>query len=252
MRVAKTAINILLYFLLLDNASAQLDTTKQSRQYKNVIRYNLSGAILFGIDHYIVLGYERLLLPNQSFSVNFGKASLPRLVSITTDSFALSQDLKNTGTNFSVDYRFYLKKENKYLPPHGLYIGPFYSFNHFKRENRWDYKTGGSNNHIITNSKFDIHTLGFELGYQLVLWKRWTLDLLMIGPGFGFYKYNAVFDGNLDPAMRDQLLEGLKQLLTQRFPGMNYVFSEEHFDARGTMNVTALGYRYIIQFGFSF
>lgn len=239
--------------LFCSNASiAQSDTTRPTKQYKNVIRYNLSGALVFGIDRYIVFGYERILTARQSFSINAGKASLPKLVTIVTDSFTLGKDLKNTGINISADYRFYLAKENKYLPPHGLYIGPFYSFNRFTRDNRWNLTNSSGNSIVSTHSILNIHTFGFELGYQFILWKRMTLDLLMVGPGLGFYTYKAEFDGNVDQAKKEQLLEGLKQLLTQKFPGMNYVFSEKQFDAQGTLNTATLGYRYIIHVGFLF
>ena len=120
--------------------SLPADTVPKTKQLKNVIRYNLSGALLFGADRFIVFGFERVIRPRQSISVNFGKASLPKFISIATDSFQLTKDAKNSGVNVSIDYRFYLAKENKHLPPHGLYIGPYYSFNRFKRDNQWEYK----------------------------------------------------------------------------------------------------------------
>src|SRR5436190_23442414 len=92
---------------------AQYDSTKQARNYKNVIRYNLSGALIFGFDRYVIFGYERVIKPNQSISVNVGGVRLPKLVSIETDSFSLQKDNKSNGYNISVDYRFYLGKENK-------------------------------------------------------------------------------------------------------------------------------------------
>src|SRR5215831_17995750 len=78
------------------------------RHYKNIIRYNLSGALIFGLDRYIVFGYERVVKPNQSISVNVGGVKLPKLISINTDSFSLAKDTKSNGYNVSVDYRFYL------------------------------------------------------------------------------------------------------------------------------------------------
>ena len=248
-------LNVMLVgaLLLYDNVSiAQPDTTKKEQQFKNVVRYSLTGALLFGVDKYIVLGYERLLTPRQSFSVNFGKAALPKLTTIITDSFELSQDLKNTGINVSIDYRFYLAKENKHAAPHGLYIGPYYSFNSFTRENRWKFVNTSTGNFVNTSSDLTIHTIGFELGYQFILWKRMTLDFLMVGPGLGIYKYKVNFDHNLDPDNAEQLKEGLMQLLTQRFPGMDYVFSEKQLDARGTLSTTTWGYRYLIQIGYAF
>src|SRR5215475_2179692 len=97
-----------------------VDTTKNMRQYKNVIRYNLSSALIFGINRYVVFGYERVIRKNQSISINVGGVALPKLISINTDSFSLQKDTKNNGVNFSVDYRFYLGKENKYPAPRGV------------------------------------------------------------------------------------------------------------------------------------
>lgn len=240
--------------LVLNGSMAQntTDNTDSSRFKKNVIRYNLSGALLFGVDKYIVFGYERVLSPRQSVSVNFGQASFPKLVSISTDSFEVQKDQKRSGVNFSIDYRFYLAKENKYNAPHGLYIGPYYSFNRFMNETQWAYKRSSTSNNVAADTKFTIHTVGFELGYQFIFWKRLALDLVLIGPGFGFYNYEATFNSNIDAATKAQILDGLQQLLTQKFPGMNYVFSDEKIDANGVMRSNTIGFRYIIHIGFNF
>ena len=73
------------------------DSVKPMRNYKNVIRYNLSGAVLFGFDKYIVFGYERVIKKNQTISVNIGGVKLPTLISISTDSFSLKRDRKTGG-----------------------------------------------------------------------------------------------------------------------------------------------------------
>jgi len=231
---------------------AQNDSLKQMRQYKNVIRYNLSGALIFGLDRYIVFGYERVIKPNQTISVNIGGVKLPKLVTINTDSFSLQKDSKSNGVNVSVDYRFYLGKENKYTAPRGAYIGPYYSFNKFTRDNQWQYTKGTGNNYINTHTTFNINTIGFQFGYQFILWKRLALDLALVGPGFGIYDYKASFDGNVSAENKEQLLDGLKQLLTQKFPGMNFVFADDEIDADGVMKTNSIGYRYIIHIGFAF
>ena len=220
--------------------------------YKNVIRYNLTGPLLFGIDKYIVLGYERVVRSNQTFSVNFGLAALPKFISISTDSFKLESDQRNSGFNVSGDYRFYLSKENRYLPPHGLYIGPYYSYNHFVRDNFWKYHGTSIGNNVDTHSTLDIHSLGFEIGYQFVLWKRMTIDMIMMGPGVGFYSYEVTFDTSVPQPDRDQLLDAMEQLLTQKFPGMNFIFADQTFKADGTLRTSAGSFRYIVHVGFRF
>ena len=243
-------------FLTSQSLLAQQEITKKDsawkHAHKNIIRYNISGALLFGFDKYAIFGYERVVSPHQSFSVNFGGAALPKLISISTDSFNLNKNSKTSGYNFSVDYRFYLAHENKYIAPHGVYIGPYYSINHFTRENEWDYKNAGANSYVKTNSTFNINTVGIELGYQFIFWKRLSLDLVLIGPGIAGYDYKAKFESNIDAETKQQLIDGLKQLLTQKFPGMNFVFADKEINSSGVLKATSIGYRYLIHIGFNF
>ncbi|WP_336516911.1 hypothetical protein [Pollutibacter soli] len=232
---------------------SQSQDSSKRRQLKNVIRYNLSGAALFGVDRYVVFGYERLINKRQSMSMNIGRASLPKLITISNDSFQLQKDRKNSGINFSLDYRFYLQKENKHFAPHGLYIGPYYSYNNFERENEYTFtKTGGQAQVGTSDTRFSIHTFGGELGYQFVLWKRFAIDLVMIGPGVSVYKIEAKFGGTLTDEQRAQLRDAVEDMLTQRFPGMNYVLSDKQLDANGALKTTSIGFRYIVHIGFVF
>jgi hypothetical protein len=224
---------------------------KKSR--KNIIRYNLSNALLFGFDKAIIFGYERVLTPKSSFSINVGQAGLPGSIVIETDSFSLGKDLKTSGFNFSADYRFYLAKENKYMAPRGVYIGPYYSFNNWKRENSWDFiGAGSSSKDAITKTDINLHSVGFELGYQFVFWDRLALDMVLIGPGVGFYNLEAKSEGNLTDEEREQLQDAITDLISQKFPGMNYVLSDQEFSASGTIKTTTLGFRYLIHIGFRF
>src|SRR5215218_7043422 len=121
----------------IQRSCAQDQKDSSARTYKNVVRYNLSGPLLFGFDKYIILGYERVLSPKKSISVNFGRAALPRIISLITDSFQTDREGKRKGYNVSLHYRFYLAKENKFEAPRGLYIGTYYSYNPFENEKQW-------------------------------------------------------------------------------------------------------------------
>ncbi|MGZ3853298.1 MAG: DUF3575 domain-containing protein [Flavisolibacter sp.] len=252
---AKYLYSIVIAVALLACASTysqKVNTDSSRKLYKNVVRYNLSGALLFGADKYIVFGYERALSPKKSVSVNFGMAALPKLVSIATDSFQIQKEGERKGYNISIDYRFYLAKENRYAAPHGLYLGPYYSYDHFKNGQQWSHTTSGGTSLVNSSSSFNIHTFGFELGYQFILWKHFALDLVMIGPGLGFYKYESKITSNLTEEQKEQLRQALKQTITQKFPGMNYVFSDQSIDADGVMKSNSIGYRYIVHIGYNF
>jgi hypothetical protein len=223
------------------------------KSYKNIIRYNLSGALLFGFDNYVIFGYERMINPHQSFSINIGGVALPKFVSVNTDSFSLQKDVKNTGFNLSVDYRFYLPHENKYEAPRGVYIGPYFSYNHFDRSNDWVFEESGAEQKpVTTTTNFSIYTVGGELGYQFVFWRRLALDLVLIGPGISGYHLKSKIDGDLTEAEKANLQDALKQLITQKFPGMNYVFADKEFNGNGVINTTSIGFRYMVHVGFRF
>jgi hypothetical protein len=48
------------------------------------------------------------------------------------------------------------------------------------------------------------------------------------------------------------LLDGVTDLLQQRFPGMNIVLDDESFDANGRISTTSIGFRYLLHIGFRF
>src|SRR5678816_1432317 len=104
----------------------------QEDDRKNTIYLNFTNRIIFN-DAFII-GYERVLKPNRTFSVNFGTISLPRFTDKSNnDSVQLLGGSGNKGFHFSADYRFYLSKENKYEAPRGVYLGPYYAFNYAER-----------------------------------------------------------------------------------------------------------------------
>ena len=253
MKCKYLALLITSIICLLSNLSYSQDSTFGG--YKNVVRYDLSGGMLVGINKYIVFGYERVLNSRSSISFNVGKAGLPKIArtDVSTDSFTFNNDVKNSGFNISGDYRFYLQKENKYNAPHGIYIGPYISYNSFKRENNWEYNNDSAQINLIkTNLNMNIFSVGGELGYQFIVWKRLALDFVMVGPGVAFYKLKTSMDGTISEENKQQIRDALKQVITEKFPGLNYVLSNKDFNQSGTLRTWSIGYRYIIHIGYAF
>jgi hypothetical protein len=192
---------------------------------------------------------RRLLKPNRSFSINAGSTALPKLVDLIFDSLEIRNDKKNTGFNFSADYRFYLGKLNKYNAPRGVYIGPYYSFNQWQRENDVSLTTSGGTQQKLVTAETDFNLHMWALSGPFVFWKRATLDMILIGPGVGLYNIKSKAKGNLSDSEKDRLQDALIQIIGERFPGMNYVLSDEEFNGSGTIKTSTIGYRYLIHIG---
>jgi hypothetical protein len=235
--------------VLFSNLQAQLPDS--AKAYRNIIRLNLSNPVLFGIKNNII-GYERIFKENESFSVNMGRFSIPKFESFSEDTIQLQNNYKDKGFNFSIDYRLYLMKENKYNAPHGIYIGPYYAYNYFERENNWTLNTDSYQGELISDLNLNMHLIGFELGCQFVLWKRLTLDVIFMGPGLWFFNLKTRKNTSLDPDDAALFYDELNEQLKEKFPGYNYVIDGSEIKRKGSFRSGRFGYRYLVNLGFRF
>lgn len=224
---------------------------KDKKVRKNSIMINVSNPALIS-SRFQTIGFERVLPHNQSFTANIGIFSIPKFRGNLADSLGLNTDYKDKGFHFSTDYRFYLKKENKYAAPRGIYLAPYYSYNHLNRENSWTLENDGVIDKVYTDLTLNIHTIGAELGYQFVFWDRVALDFVLMGPGFGFYGIKAELGTNLDPEKESEFFDKLNQVLADKIPGYDKVIEPGGFSKNGTYNTEGVGFRYLIRVGYRF
>jgi len=224
---------------------------KEKKVRKNSIMVTVSNPALIS-SQFRTFGYERVLPHNQSFTVTVGKFSIPKFRGDLADSLGLNTDYKDKGFHFSTDYRFYLKKENRHAAPRGVYLAPFYTYNHMNRENSWKLENDGRIDEIYTNLTLNIHTIGAELGYQFIFWDRVALDLILMGPGFGFYGVKAELGTNLDPDKESEFFDKLNEILADKIPGYDKVIEPGEFSKDGTYNTEGVGFRYLVRVGYRF
>ena len=102
---------------------------------------------------------------------------------------------------------------------------------------------------LVFGDKLNSDKIEFGLDGGLTMSDIQGLDQSRVLNGFnlGFY-----FDSNLTDGEKEQLRQALSNVISNRFPGMNYVLDGKELDGNGKLNVTSLGFRYIIHIGFSF
>jgi hypothetical protein len=246
--------------LLMAQVATTPDTNQEhkvekARNFKNTIRFNITNPVLLS-EKSIIFGYERVIKNHMSFSVNFGYTTLPPMrlgdVNVENEDIQLTNTSTDKGFNFSVDYRFYLNKVNKHVAPRGVYLAPYYSYNHFERVNTWFLTTTNFNGEVITDFTIDIHTIGGELGYQFVLWDRLALDFVLFGPGIASYALKTNLSTTLDADDQSELFQLINDHLEENIPGYSLVIEEGDFVKSGTSKTTDVGFRYMIHLGFRF
>lgn len=248
-------LTILFSAILFTTDNQAQDSTAVYRRKKNTVRVNLTNPLIFGES--FIMGYERTIGKHNSISLNVGTFSLPHFNFLRDKLEGTNLNIKagseDFGMHTSVDYRFYLKRENKYYSPHGVYIGPYISYNMLRRENTWELRTDNFNGDVVTNLNLDIITGGFQLGYQFLFWHdRLALDMILIGPGISHYKFAMKTKTTLDVDDKQELVDAINEALQDRFPGYTLVIDDAEFQKSGTTNTTSVGYRYILHFGFRF
>ncbi len=227
------------------------DSVKVYKYLKNTVRINLTNPMIFG-DKFNVLGYERVIKDYQTASIGIGRFSFPKFSLIDKDSIKLERNVNDKGFNFSLDYRFYLQKENRHKAPRGVYIGPFYSYNYFSRENHWDLNLASATTTVDTKTVMNMNSVGFQLGYQFIFWNRVSLDLILVGPAMWFFNVKTDVSTSLSAENEELLFETLNEAIKEKFPNSNVAFDGEGFKKKGSFNTKTFGYRYMFNLGFRF
>ena len=60
-----------------------------------------------------------------------------KIINDLGEKIQMETEHDDKGINLSVDYRFYLKNENRHGAPRGVYLAPYASYNSFIRYNKY-------------------------------------------------------------------------------------------------------------------
>ncbi|MBK6730790.1 MAG: DUF3575 domain-containing protein [Bacteroidetes bacterium] len=216
-------------------------------EFKNNIKLNVSSFAIY--DKAFIMSYERIINNKQSMSFEFGAAALPTIDSLAADGFYLSKENQNKGFKIAFDYRFYPQKENKFSAPRGIYIGPFLAFYHFDKQNSFQFIDSNSVS-VDLNVKANIYQAGFEVGYHFIFYKRWSVDLLLMGPALSFYSTNINLSSTV--SSENELVQDFYQALANKYPGFSTLVNEGEITTTGRTDFFAGGFRYSVSIGFLF
>lgn len=242
----KHIIIIILCLIAVGNSVVAQNTS--SLQRKNTVKIDLTSRFLYR--NAFIVAYERITKPNQSFVVSAGYQEFPKVTTFA-QNIGVKDDLKKKGFKFGADYRFYLKKENKFDAPHGVYIGPYFTYHCFANERIIEVDNNGTIEEADLDSKFSILNVGFQLGYQFVIHDRWTIDLSFVGPSISHYKYTLKIGGDYTFDKEDIQNEIILDLL-DRFPFLDDAISNKEATSSGRLDTWSYGYRYQFTVGYHF
>jgi len=233
------------------HGNAQDSTNKKVKNFKNTIKFNVTSKVLY--DNSYQFSYERLTRKNQSFSIYGGYIEFPGALSLNIENTQFSKASSKSGYALGMDYRFYLMKENKFGPPHGIYLAPFINYYKFKSERTLTYTDSlGNDESTKMHTGIGFLNIGAELGYQFVLGKRWVIDAVIFGPAVTHYNFKVSMDDKLPGLDENGTIKQVIDALKEKYPVLKDLSSNQSVSGNGVEDFWSFGFRYCISVGFRF
>ncbi len=247
---------IIMAFLLLATSYsfAQVkDTSVNTKiKYPNIVKLSISSWILYSNSFH--MGYERVLNPNHSIYVFGGYNEFPIKLDLNLSNTNLTDSKNKNGYTIGAEFRFYLPKENKYVAPHGIYLAPYISYYSFGSNNTLTHTDSSGSQSASLAMNIGLYNIGFEVGYQFVIAKRFIIDAEMFGPSFTYYTFKANINGELDGLTQNETLQAVLEALKAKFPLLSDLSSSKSVYSSGSASqkFPAVGFRYAVSIGFMF
>jgi hypothetical protein len=230
------------------------DTALSARiKYPNIIKLSISSWLLYPNSFH--LGYERVLNPNHSIYIFGGYNQFPIKLNLDLSNTNFTDSRNKTGYTIGAEFRFYLPKENKYEAPHGIYLAPYLSYYDFSSNNTLTHKdSAGNQSSANLGMGISLLNVGFELGYQFVIAKRFIIDAEMFGPSFTYYTFKANINGELNGQTQNETLQAVLDALKAKFPLLSDLSTSKSVYSSGSASqkFPAVGFRYAVSIGFMF
>ncbi len=179
----KTSIFALLFLLICLPIMGQEDSSVPLRN--NEVKFMVTDLI----NGSILLGYERAF--GKHIGVNLlvgykGKNGLLKLSGLDTELIKTG-DLTYSGTRIIPEFRYYLNERTSGMTT-GFYFGGYVTFINYKSDFKGTYTNEDGDFPFQYDATINTSSVGLMIGYKLPVWKNFSIDFLIAGPGVGTYK----------------------------------------------------------------
>lgn len=222
---------------------------REGIKYPNILKVNTIALPMNNIS----LIYERGLIPRLSASLGASykyTGGMPRILSTPDDVISFQLD-EVQGFGITPELRYYIRTcDNRQLE--GLYLGLYFRYTSYGTNANFSYApVGGTIEVNNANIMLTEYGTGITLGYQLMLWERFSIDLLMFAPRFSNIKIGYEFENQASEEFLDALSESINETI-DRF-GLDYsVDLKQEGGTKASTSFSFLNVRFGLSLGFAF
>ena len=253
--IKKLIIFSILSFFIIEPVFSQDSDIKKNKhkkediKYPNIIKIN-SLALIFSN---IALVYERGIIPRLSAGIGVGykyTGAAPKMFTVNKSVISASID-KIQGYSITPGVKYYLKScEPKLLE--GFYGGLYFRYTHYSSAIEFGYfPANNTAEYYRSDITLNEYGVGIQLGYQLMLWERFSIDFLFFGPRFSSYYLGYEFNQTPSQEFFNNLSEHINEIV-DRF-GFDYnVNIKKEGNANASTSFSFLNTRFGLSLGFAF
>lgn len=227
----------------------RLSGMKDFKGYKNIVKVNTLATPFKNLS----LSYERVLWPRISGSMGLGYKFAGREPKVlSSDNFNITFEPESiTGISATPEMRYYFRPCEPGAAD-GFYVGGYLRFSRYTTGSKFTYKPFDQEiYHYTADFGMNEYGMGLQLGYMLVIRKRFVVDFMFLGPRYS--RHFAFL--NFKSQISDQFLEDLNNYFNEimdRF-GLDYTLDikrENIYDTKASFGFANM--RFGISVGYSF
>ncbi|MCE2847508.1 MAG: DUF3575 domain-containing protein [Sphingobacteriales bacterium] len=197
----------------------------------------------------VSVNYERAILPRMSLGIGFGQKFSSGILEISgIDKERLkTDDLSFQGIRIVPEFRWYLSKTEKGLT--GFYVGLYYKYQTNSCDVASTYTPeNGSATDVDVDLDIRTNSVGLEMGYKLLVHKKFYADFLIAGVGLAKSELNAEAQSEVPDGYFDELSGEIKRFFVLKGFKPDMLNQDDKIKA----DFTLPSLRYGIKLGISF
>ncbi len=196
------------------------------------------------------INYERAVGRHISIGAGFGlkgKEGLVNLSGLDTEKIKTS-DLTYAGFKIIPEVRYYLHPGQKNNLK-GFYFGAYLKYGRYHSDLFGTYINNSQEAFLLDfDVNINITSLGFMVGYKLPVYKNFSIDFLIAGPGAGFHSYSIKSNTTIPDSFYDDINEALDKYTLFDLINADFKFS----DLKANTNFMVPSFRYALSVSYSF
>ena len=247
-------ISILSLFMIEPVISQDLDNEKEKPQtekitYPSIIKIN-SLALAFSN---ISLLYERGIIPRVSAGIGVGykyAGTDPKMLQVNNSGIRVNMN-KIKGFSVTPEARYYIRSCDP-SKLEGFYAGVYLRYTGYKTTADFEYlPENNPAEYYHSDINMNEYGVGIQLGYQMIIKERFSIDFLFFGPRFSSYYLTYGFNQPPSEEFLNDLSEYLNEVVDRLGADYNVDIKQEG-EANASSTFSFANMRFGLSLGFAF